>query len=246
MLVGATVLVVGVSDLHLRYVKPAMQPLLVLTGVILLAFGVRGLLRVYREVTGRRVSPAGGQADSDAHGHAGGHGHADAHGHAAPSGTAWLLALPLLVLSLVAPPSLGAYAAARSDTSIAEPTFELPPLPGPRDGAVDLTLTDYYSRVLYAPESLAGARVRLTGFATPVDGRWFVTRMALACCAADGRPVKVLTTGDAARPAPAADTWVEVVGRYSSPEVLPDAEGSVATLELESVRVVDAPRFAYE
>lgn len=233
LLAGATLLTVGLTDLHLRYVKPQMQPLLVLAGLVLLGLGLRGLRRAYLEVRARRTAPASAEP-----------GHADDHAHP-PTRTAWLLALPVLVLALVAPPSLGAFAAARSETSIPEPTAALPPLPGERDGAVDLTLTDYYTRVLYDARSLQGARVRLTGFVTPVDDRWFVTGIALACCAADGRPVKVLTTGEAG-PAPAADSWVEVVGTYSAPEQLPGSERAVATLQVEQVRPVAQPRDTYE
>ncbi len=50
LLVGATMLSVGLSDLHLRYVEPAIQPLIVMSGVVLLVLGLRGLVRVYREV----------------------------------------------------------------------------------------------------------------------------------------------------------------------------------------------------
>jgi hypothetical protein len=48
LLVGATMLSVGLSDLHLRYVEPAIQPLIVMSGVVLLVLGLRGLVRVYR------------------------------------------------------------------------------------------------------------------------------------------------------------------------------------------------------
>lgn len=244
LLVAATMLSVGLSDLHLRYVKPAMQPLIVLSGVVLLVLGLRGLVRVYREVmatgpTGRHAAPAPDGAD--AHAHAGTDDH-ESHGM---TRTAWLLVAPLLVLCFVAPPSLGAFAAARTDTVIPESSLDLGPLPGPRDGVVDLTLTDYSWRVLYDPDSLRGADVRLTGFVTPVDGRWFVTRISLACCAADGRPIKVLVAG-AADPVPAPDTWVEVVGRYTQPESLPGEELSVATLEVRRVREVEPPRIVYE
>jgi uncharacterized repeat protein (TIGR03943 family) len=236
LLVGATVLAVGVSDLHLRYVKPQMQPLLVLSGLVLLGLGLRGVQRMYREVAGRQSAPA-------AHGD----GHDDPHGHEhGMSSTAWLLLLPLLVLSLVAPPALGSYAAARSETTISAPKVALPALPAERDGAVDLTLTDYYTRVLYDPASLDGVRVRLSGFVTPVDGRWYVTRMALACCAADGRPVKVLTTGSSAAAAPDSDAWVEVVGRFTAPQTPPGGERAVATIEVEQVQPVPRPRDEYE
>jgi uncharacterized repeat protein (TIGR03943 family) len=244
MLVGATMLAVGVSDLHLRYVKPAMQPLVVLSGVVLLALGLRGGLRVYREVTaGRHVGRDAAAAPHAAEGGEG-VGHRD-HDHHGLTRTAWLLLLPLLVLCFVAPPTLGSFAAARSDTTIPEPSLDLGPLPQPRDGAVDLSLTAYYSRVLYDRRSVQGIDIRLTGFVTPVDGRWFVTRMVLACCAADGRPVKVLVTGTAGS-APPADTWVEVVGRFTAPQTLPGAEVSVATIAVDRVRVVDQPRNAYE
>ena len=149
-----------------------------------------------------------------------------------------------IVLSLVGPPARGSYAAARSDARISAPTVELAPLDAPTDGAV--TLTEYYTRVLYDMESLDGVRVRLTGFVTPVEGRWFVTRVALSCCAADGRPVRVLTAGEAATPAPPADSWVEVVGTVTEPERLADDPIAVATLQVESIRSIEAPRDPYE
>jgi uncharacterized repeat protein (TIGR03943 family) len=232
LLAGVTLLAVGATDLHLRYVKAEMQPLLLLSGAVLLGLGVRGLLRVVRDVRARRSAADDGEG-------------LDGHSHSVAA-SSWLIALPLVVLALVAPPSLGSYAAARGETRIAEPTVELPALAAPRDGAVDLTLTDYYTRVLYVPESLEGARIRLTGFVTPLGERWFVTRMALACCAADGRPVKVLTAGEQAAAAPPADSWVEVVGRMVEPERLPGDAVAVATLEVEQIRSIQAPADPYE
>ena len=240
LLTGAAMLAVGLSDVHLRYVKPAMQPLVVLSGVVLLAFGLRGLVRIVRDIraddSDLRTAGAAPGDDDDAQ---------DPHGHGS-TGTAWFLALPLLVLCLLSPPALGAYTAARSDTALPEPDGAFEPLPPARDGAVDLTLSDYYLRVQHDPASLSGARVRLTGFVTPMQDRWFVTRIALACCAADGQPVKILAAGPGAVRAPSGNTWVEVVGRYGPPEVLPEADVSVASLVLEQLRVVDEPRVPYE
>jgi uncharacterized repeat protein (TIGR03943 family) len=229
MLAGTMLLAVGASDLHLRYVKPEMQPLLLVSGAVLLGLGLRGVLRVVREQLARRA----GEREAGEHQHA-------------LASSSWLIALPFVVLVLVAPPSLGSYAAARSETRIAEPTVDLPSLPSPRDGAVDLTLTDYYTRVLYEPESLEGARVRLVGFVTPVGGRWYVTRMSLSCCAADGRPVKVLTAGPESADLPEADSWVEVVGRVVEPERPPGDVIAVPTLEVEALRSVEAPTDQYE
>lgn len=221
LLVGAVLLQTGLTDLHLRYVKPEMQPLVVLTGLGLVLAGALGVLRTIRS-----------EADEE-------------HDHPAPA-AAWLLVLPLLVMGSLSPPALGAYTAARADTTIEVPTFSLPPLPEPRDGAVDLTLTDYYSHVLYDAEVLRGATIRLTGFATPVDGEWYLTRMALSCCAADGRPVKVLADGAGSRPVPAADTWLEVIGTYSSPRVPAGGTASVPAFRVQQLRQVPPPADPYE
>ena len=231
LFVGTMILQVGWSDLHLRYVKAVMQPYLIASGLVLMAIGAAGLIRQYRSSRpGKAVQEGGG------------------HEHRQP-GTAWLLALPLLVLILVTPPSLGAFAASREPTRIEEPTFRLPALPAARDGAVDLGLTDYYTRVAYQPESLAGTRVRLTGFvttgSTAATGKsdWYVTRIRLSCCAADGRPVKVLTDGAAAPP---SDSWVEVVGTMGAARAPVGSRTPVPVLTVESVLAIQAPRVTYE
>ena len=241
LLTGAMVLQLALTDLHLRYVKPEMQPLLLITGAGLAGVGLHGVVRQYRRLS-RSATKASADVEAGADGtHDGGHGHS----HAAPR-AAWLLVLPLLVMATIAPPSLGAYAAARQATVIEQPEFALPPLPAERDGAVDLTLTDFYSRVLYEPDTLQGRTVRMSGFVTPVGDEWFLTRMRLSCCAADGRPIKVLTDGAASRPAPAADTWVEVLGRYTTPRAPAGESEHVAALQVESVRVVPRPQNPYE
>jgi uncharacterized repeat protein (TIGR03943 family) len=171
--------------------------------------------------------------------------HADEHGHshAHMPRTAWLLALPLLVLTIVTPPSLGAYAAARgTQASIDAPTASLPPLPPETDGAVDLSMTEYVTRALYAPETMEGATLRLTGFVLPEDdGGWSVARVAMSCCAADGRAVRVRVL-DAS--SPGTDQWVSVVGRFSPPT----GEGGAraARLTASSLQLVDVPREPYE
>lgn len=239
LLVGAMVLQIGLTDLHLRYVKPAMQPLLILTGLGLVAIGALGVVRQVRGSAGAQVLEGDGNGGNSGE-QAGGHEH-----HGQPR-TAWLLVLPLLVMATVTPPTLGAYAAARGTTTVEQPEFRLPPLPAPTNGAIDVTLTEYYSRVLYDPASLDGATLRMTGFVTPVGAEWFVTRMRLSCCAADGRPVKVLTDGPASRPAPPADTWVEVVGTVTAARPPAGEDSPVAVLAVSSVRGAPRPTNAYE
>lgn len=239
LLLGVLVLQITLTGSYVRYVKEGMQPLLLITGVGLLAVGLLGVVRIVRELRGEKPPAAAEGTEAALHEHEG-----PGHEHGSPR-AAWLLALPLLVMISVAPPSLGAYAAARSSATVAEPTFELPPLPGPRDGAVDLGVVDYTSRVLYDPDSVRDETVRLSGFVTPIGDQWFVTRMQLSCCAADGRPVKVLAVGPGAAPAPAPDTWVEVVGVYAAPRVADAGKEHTAAIEVLSVTEVPRPDNEY-
>lgn len=239
LLLGVLVLQITVTGSYVRYVKEGMQPLLLITGAGLLVAGLLGVVRIVRELRGEKPPEAAEGTEAALHEH-GGFGQQ----HGGPR-AAWLLVLPLLVMISVAPPSLGAYAAARSSATIAEPTFQLPPLPPPRDGAVDLDVVDYTSRVLYDPDTVRDETVRLSGFVTPIGDQWYVTRMQLSCCAADGRPVKVLAVGPAAVPAPAADTWVEVVGVYAAPRQPITGGDHTAAIEVSSVQEVPRPDNEY-
>ncbi|MFI6510299.1 hypothetical protein ACIBCT_22060 [Streptosporangium sp. NPDC050855] len=53
----------------------------------------------------------------------------------------------------------------------------------------------------------------MTGFVSPAKkkGQWYVTRMQIACCAADAFPLKVAVKG---LDAPPPDTWVAVTGTW--------------------------------
>jgi uncharacterized repeat protein (TIGR03943 family) len=233
LFVGVMVLQVGITDLHLRYVKPAMQVPLVMAGAVLTAVAVASIVRTQRRRPGRAAVPV--QPSTSDHS---GHGH----DHSGMPRTAWLLVLPLLVLTTVSPPPLGAYAAANgTQASIEAPTSGLPALPPPRDGAVDLSMTDYVTRAVYAPDSLDGVPLRLTGFVLPEEGGWSVARVSMSCCAADGRAIRARVLG---QEAPPTDTWVEVVGRAAAPTG--EGRDRVVPFEAQSVRQVEAPAQPYE
>jgi len=236
LFVGVMVLQVGITDLHLRYVKPAMQVPLVVAGAVLTAVALASLVRTHR----RRPAAVAVPVQPSPSDHAG-HGHAG-HDHGGMPRTAWLLVLPLLVLTTVSPPPLGAYAAANgTQASIEAPATALPPLPPARDGAVDLSMTDYVTRAVYAPGSLAGVPLRLTGFVLPEDDGWSVARVSMSCCAADGRAVRARVLGQAAPP---TDSWVEVVGRARP--ATGEGRDRVVPFEASSVRAVEAPAQPYE
>jgi uncharacterized repeat protein (TIGR03943 family) len=227
LLVGGAILRASVTDLYLRYVKEGLRPFLIAAGILLVAAAVATL---WYELRPRRA----------AHDHDDGHGHA----HREPM-VAWLLVLPVFALLLVAPPALGSYAAGRSGTAIQE-TSDFPPLPA--GDPVKVGLVDYATRAVYDEgKSLQGRRVQLTGFVLiGDDGVPYLARMTLSCCAADARPVKIGLAGSVPTGV-AADSWLEVVGRYTDRSTKDEVNGGVIPyIEIEEHRRIDAPTNQYE
>ncbi|HVE98674.1 MAG TPA: TIGR03943 family protein [Mycobacteriales bacterium] len=242
VLVGVAALRLGLTDAHLRYVKPALGPWLVVAGVLLVLLGGIGLVR-----DTRRRATVDARDDVDAH--EAGHDQVDGHEHRGPS-VAWLLTLPVLAIFLVAPAPLGSYAAQRNSTRLEAPKAKFPDLPAEVRGAVPLTLREFNLRTFFDDEkSLEGKTVRLTGFATPHGtNEVFLTRFILSCCAADGRPIKVALKG-LRGPRPSADQWFEVEGTWVEPTTDLQGEaliGRAAELVVTSMRPVTAPSQTYE
>jgi uncharacterized repeat protein (TIGR03943 family) len=224
LLVGGAALWLGLTDAALAYVRGALRPPLVASGVVLLGLALVAL---------RGRDP-------------GGYGH----DHGAPR-SGWLLALPVLVLLLVAPPALGSFAASRQGaqaTQAGDATGVFPPLPGPVGGAVPLAVSEFVTRALYDKDrSLQGARVRLLGFAAPDEGGgYLLTRFNLFCCAADGQAYQLEVRGD--RSQRRADQWLVVEGRWQ-PQPAFDGiapSGVLPVLVADSVTPVRPPADPYE
>jgi uncharacterized repeat protein (TIGR03943 family) len=124
------------------------------------------------------------------------------------------MCLPVFAIFLIAPPALGSFAASRDDTPAprSQVLSSFTPLTG--DGAVDMPISEFIGRAWDDDKkSLTDREVRLTGFVVPAKkkGQWYVTRMQIACCAADAFPLKVAVKG--IEPPP-TDTWVEVTGTW--------------------------------
>ncbi|HEV8425468.1 MAG TPA: TIGR03943 family protein [Actinomycetes bacterium] len=225
LLVGATALWLGLTDAALAYVRGALRPPLVASGVALLALAAVALV-------GRDRGGGG-------------------HGHGAPR-SGWLLALPVLVLLLVTPPALGSFAASRQATQTVQtggdPAGVFPPLPEPVGGAVPLPVSEFVTRALYDKDrSLAGARVRLLGFAVPDQaGGYQLARFNLFCCAADGQAYQLAVHGD--RTPRRADQWLVVEGRWRPQPVSESIAPSdvLPVLIAESVTPVQPPADRYE
>jgi uncharacterized repeat protein (TIGR03943 family) len=234
------------TGLYLRYLKPGMGPWLAVTGVALAILGVLTLLGGRR----RRRAASAGPADGSRHPPEDGDAH-HATGHGAPR-VAWLLLLPVLTLSFVAPQALGSYAANRQSVRIPEPSSpEFSPLPEEVDGAVPMRFLDFLTRAVYDEKrSLEGVRVRMSGFAMPDirDARGFLlARFLLACCAADGRAMKLDIVGWRGKDPP-ADSWLVVEGMWvpRDPSGEGDPQDFIPQLRLITWDRIPAPRDPYE
>lgn len=239
LLLGGAVLKSSFTDIYLRYVKEGLRPFLIGAGLLLVAAAV---LTLFYELRDGGAAAAG--SDHDDHGHEHGHDHGGK-GHREPR-VGWLLILPVLGLLLVAPPALGSYAAGQSGTVLSgQQVSDYPPLPV--GDPVKISVLDYASRAIFDKGASLGDRsVQLTGFiAAGPDGEPILARIILSCCAADGRPIKLGMSGNAPTGL-AADTWVEVVGRYTDRTATDPANGDdIPYIQVETWREINPPKQQY-
>ena len=218
-LLGATVLHAGLTDLHLRYVKAGLRPLLLLSGAVLIATAAATVWYAWRRPR-----------------------HAE--GHREPR-VSWLLTLPLFALILVAPPALGSYSATHTGTALREP-LGFPDLPA--EGPLRLGVGEYAARAVYDHgRHLRGRSISVTGFvALDGDGAPYLVRMGLNCCAADAQPVKIALAGEVP-PVLRPDTWLELTGAYSPRRTTdPVNDGPVPYFEVTAAEPVPAPADPYD
>ncbi|MBT3154953.1 TIGR03943 family protein [Streptomyces sp. CHD11] len=219
-LLGAAVLHAGLTDLHLRYVKAGLRPLLLLSGAILI---VTAAATVRYE--GRR-RPHPGES------------------HREPR-ISWLLTLPLLALILVTPPALGSYSATHTGTALQKP-LGFPELPA--RGPLRLGVVEYAARAVHDDgRRLRDRPISITGFvATNGTDAPYLVRMSLNCCAADGLPVKVALTG-AIPPVLRPDTWLRITGTYTPRRTEdPVNGGPIPYIEVTRAEPVPAPSDPYD
>jgi uncharacterized repeat protein (TIGR03943 family) len=234
-LVGVALLRITVtSNEYLNYVRPGFRMLLIAAAVVMLLLGAIG---------GRRETGTHGRRPDDAEGD----GHHHGHGVRGPR-TAWLLFLPILGIFLVAPPALGSFTASRA-TNRATPAVAAPGKgyrPLPAGSPAVMSIGEYVGRA-FAPQdglpaTLPGHRVVLTGFVMPSrEGGWYLTRMHIACCAADAIAMQVIVNGAAMPP---KEGWVQVTGVWT-PRAKTSRSGLQPITAL-AVRRVPKPHDPYE
>jgi uncharacterized repeat protein (TIGR03943 family) len=219
VLIGGAILRISLTDVYLNYVKQGMQPYLVASGCILVILGVLALIDIFRK-----------HAKSE-----------DEHGHHGPR-SAWLLLLPVFAIFLIAPPALGAYSAQRNSTNGTQPSTTAPPLPA--GDPVPVLVSSFVTRAVWDDGlTLVDRNVEMTGFVTPDPaGGWWLTRLAISCCAADAIVSKIKTLGTSDLP---ANTWVTVVGHWV-PGGGTKSESAVPLVDITSLTEVAQPKNPYE
>ncbi|MFJ3937856.1 TIGR03943 family putative permease subunit [Streptomyces parvus] len=241
LLVGAGILRVSLfSDLYLRYVKEGLQPFLVTSGVIVVCIGLLSGLRDFTPgSTGAR--PGASTYRGSGSPHKGAHQSSHQHSHSHTPRVAWLLLLPTLGLLFFAPPALGSYTAARDTDVVVEAYERFRPLPSGRPAP--LSLTEFIARAQQDGKgSLAGREVVMQGFVTPrADDSWDLTRLLIACCAADSQSLTVTMHG---APSPRVDSWVRVTGTWHPEGELGTPTAALA-LDVAELTAIPAPSMPY-
>ena len=111
-----------------------------------------------------------------------------------------------------------------------------------------MTNVDYATRAIWDKgTSMRGRTIRLTGFLSPRPaGGFYLTRILLSCCAADGRPIKVGLDGELP-PGLKADDWIQAEGHYIARQDHNKAtQETIVFLGVTDARPVKAPAEPYE
>lgn len=183
------------------------------------------------------------------HDHGHGHGHADHdHDHGAPAGfwggaatlTGGILATGVVAAIVLTPPAtLSAELAMQRDTGT-PPLFQgadTVALAATGDTA-SFGVGEWASVFATAtnPEAFDGNEVTLTGFATPADGGFALTRLVITHCVIDAQPASVtIASSDGVE----TGQWVTVTG------TIRDDDGRLA-VHPSSIEAIDPPKDPYE
>ncbi|GAA3362025.1 TIGR03943 family putative permease subunit [Saccharopolyspora gregorii] len=250
VLLGGALLKIALTGTYLRYVKPALFPWLIGTGVVMVLLAAVAIVRDIRAARARARADDPFAAPPEPHEHEPAEHAAHEHRGRSP----WMLLLPVFAIFLVAPPALGADSIGRGQQTAApeRPTGasalfdELPPGPAP-----ELSVSEFITRVVWdGSGALEQRAVRLRGFVVhPADGpaRTQLARMRISCCAADASPVLIDLAGPAADALATTpqDSWIEVTGTLRAGSAT-EANGQVPTFDITGARGIPAPDDPYE
>lgn len=228
------------SDAYASYVRPGMRIPLLVTAAVLFVLAVSNAWAL-----GDPVDPAG------EHEHGGGTSDGDHdHDHHAFPWVGALLLVPIACIAVVPILPLGSGAVTeRRANVLAAGAGRADPAPEAL-GEGELTLLDFMTRVVTAPDRPFTEPVALTGFVastSEADDEFVLGRFVMSCCAADAQPVLATVRWDG--PSPPKDAWVEVTGtQVPAPPGLTDterADPANVVIDATEVRQVEQPAHPY-
>ncbi|AHH95082.1 TIGR03943 family protein [Kutzneria viridogrisea] len=250
VLLGGALLKISLNGTFVRYVRPDLKPLLIVSGAVMLALAAVSIVQDIRRA--RQLAAAEAESAGHEHGAAEPVGACEAHGHQhGGARSAWMLLLPVLAIFLIAPPALGADSVNRSgDLTVASQQRQdqvvktsFPPLPA--GDVLPMRLADVATRAAWdATNSLDGRTLQLTGFVVREGSEVYVARLVINCCAADAMPVKAKLLG-ADLGALANDQWITVTGQVK-PGSADQASNYVPAFTVTGLKRVDTPSDPYE
>jgi uncharacterized repeat protein (TIGR03943 family) len=236
VLLGGALLKISLNGTFLRYVKPALQPLLIASGVLMLVLAGVSIVHDIRKARQGAQTPTAACAP---------------HGHHGGAGSAWMLLLPVLAIFLIAPPALGADSVNRSgNRTVASQQRQddviktaFPPLAA--GSVVPMRMADVATRAAWdSTNSLDGRTLELTGFVVRDGDSVYVARLVITCCAADAMPVKAKLDGGALGQLP-NDQWITVTGQVK-PGSADKTDNYVPSFTVASLKQVPTPSDPYE
>lgn len=228
---GGTIVKLALDGGHLRYVKPSLQPFLLVSGLAIVLLALVAIARDIRR--GRALEAAHGES----------------------SRPYWMLFAVTGMILFLAPPALNAAAVrtAAPDEVIAaqvapepEPddeTLLFPPLPA---GVPELTMGEILERAYVGPSGgLDDRRIVVAGFVVRSAGGKGddLARLYINCCAADARTLRLHLRGELP-PGVEEDDWLSVTGRIISAGDSSDP-ARWPTLAVDDARRIPEPRTPY-
>lgn len=228
-LLGAAVLKTTLDGTFVRYVKPSLEPYLLVSGAAIIVLAAAAMIADIR---------AGGPA-SVAHGHD--HDHSDR--------MPWLLMVPALVVLFLAPPALGPGSLVERQVQPPNSSANLRAFePIPEGATPEMTFSEVLERNrLDSAGTLDDREIAVRGYAVArPDGGVDLARIVIICCAADARTARINITGPEAAQVTdlGSEQWWRVVGTVV-PGSATEANEFVPEMRVVSVERTGAPENTY-
>lgn len=232
-LLGVAVLKTTLDGSFMRYVKPSLEPYLLISGTVIVVLAAAAMITDIR---------AGGPSSFE-------HDHNHNHGHGHTDRMPWLLMAPALVVLFLAPPALGPGSFVERQVQPPSSSADLRAFdPIPEGTTPEMTFSEVLQRNrLDSAGTLDDREIAVRGYAVArADGGVDLARIVIICCAADARTAKIKLTGpEATRMTDVgSEQWWRVVGTVI-PGSATEQNEFVPEMRVVSVERTTAPENTY-